>query len=170
MMKTTLTAGLLLAIAAAPIVAQEMGGPGGPDEDSRPMFEQFDADGDGSVTMEEVEAQRGARFAETDTNGDGAVSLEEFTARAAARATERATAMFERLDADGDGSLSRDVLELHGPRGHMGERMFSGLDADEDGAVSEDEFDAARDRMAGMHGYRGHGGDRHHGGHGSDRH
>ena len=53
MMKTTLTAGLLLAVAAAPIAAQNMGGPGGPDDDHRPMFEEFDADGDGSVTMEE---------------------------------------------------------------------------------------------------------------------
>lgn len=163
MMKTTLIAGLLLATAAVPLAAQDADGPGSGDR--RPTFEDFDANADGSVTQDEVEAFRAGRFAEVDTDGDGTVTLEEFTARAAARATERATAMFERLDADGDGTLTRDVLEMRGGHGPMGGRMFSRLDADDDGAVSREEYDAMMERRAEMRGKHGRGGDHGHGGH-----
>jgi Ca2+-binding EF-hand superfamily protein len=168
MMKTTLIAGLFLSAAAVPLLAQGMmaeDGPGGPGAGrGMMMFEEFDANGDGKVTQDEIDARREARFAEVDANGDGQVSLDEFTAQAAKRATERAKAMFERLDVDGDGMLSQDVLALRQGRGGPdGSRMIAMLDTDGDGAISEEEFQAAMDRRAEMRGEHGHGG-RGHGG------
>lgn len=166
-MKTTLISALALTVAALPLAAQPMGGPGG---DMRPGFEEFDADGDGSVTRAEVDAFRAGRFAEVDADGDGSVTREEFTAHVVARATERAAEMFERLDADGDGALSRDALEARGPGGALEGRIFAMLDADGDGAIAREEHDAAMERRAGMHeehgrkGMGGRGGDRDHGG------
>ncbi len=154
MLKPTLIAGLLLATAAVPLAAQDTDAPGpGPDAaPMMPMFEAFDADGDGKVTKEEVDAYRANRFAEVDADGNGEVSLEEFKAEAVARAEERAAEMFARLDADGDGVLSRDVLESNDRRGAMAGRMFDRLDTDGDGAVSKEEVEAAMMRRAEMHG------------------
>ena len=149
---------LSIALGAGAGLAQE-------DRDGRDpqgFFDRFDADGDGLVTAEEIEAARDARFAEIDADGDGSVSQEEFVAHAGARASDRAVRMFERLDADGDGMLSRDAIEAQGRRG-PGERMISRLDSDGDGAVSAEEFEEGRDRMAerrGMHGDK-HGGKGH---------
>lgn len=113
----------------------------------RPGFAEFDANGDGGITVEDFELRRAERFAAFDTDGDGQVSRAEFEAEATARAAERAGAMFERLDADGDGMLSRDVLEARGGA-QVPARMLARLDADGDGIVSEAEFDAAAERMA----------------------
>lgn len=161
MTKTSLMAGLLLAVAAAPVVAKDHGGPrfGEPHWD----FEAIDADGDGLVTREEAAAFRAQRFAEVDDDGDGSVSLDEFTAHAVGLATARAVAIFGRLDADGDGALSRDVLEAKRRWGPSEDRIFARLDTDGDGAISTEEYEAALARHAEMRGRR-HGGGEHGGG------
>ena len=118
-----------------------------PGRDAAEIFERLDADGDGLVTGAEVASARDARFGEMDADGDGSVTLSEFTAHAQAQSVERATRMFERLDADGDGVLSRDALEARRGRG-PGPEMIDRLDADSDGAVSLEEFEAGMDRFA----------------------
>ena len=122
------------------------------------MFEEFDADGDGSVTAAEIEAHRVARFAELDADGNGQISRQEFMDHAAARAGERAGTMFDRLDADGDGTLSRDAIEARRGPGPDAARMIERFDADGDGAVSETELAEARGRF--MERREGRGGDR----------
>jgi hypothetical protein len=130
-------------------------------------FAQFDADGNGSVTAEEIEAFRAARFAELDADGNGQVSRQEFMDHAAARAGERAGTMFDRMDADGDGTLSRDAIEARRGPGPDAARMIARFDADGDGAVSEQELAEVRDRW--MERREGRGGDRM-GRHGGDDH
>ena len=71
-------------------------------------FETLDVDGSGEIDATDLQALRDNRFAEFDADNDGQISEAEFMARAEAQAGERATRMFERLDADGDGLLSRD--------------------------------------------------------------
>ncbi len=116
-------------------------------------FATMDTNGDGSITLEDIEALRAQRFAEIDTDGNGQVSREEFMNHAAAQAGERAGAMFDRMDADGDGVLSRDAIEARRGRGPDAGRMIARFDTDGDGAVSQEEFDSARaafrDRMGG---------------------
>lgn len=110
-------------------------------------FETLDADGSGEITSSDLMQLREQRFADIDLDGDGSVDVDEFTAHAEARAAERATRMFERLDADGDGTLSRDVLESRIGQG-PGERMLSRFDSDKSGGVSAEEFEAAKERFA----------------------
>lgn len=110
-------------------------------------FEQFDADGSGEITLEDLETLQAQRFADIDTDGDGSVTSEEFVAHAQSRAADRASEMFARLDADGDGALSRDVLESRMGRG-PGERMLARFDSDNSGGVSAEEFEAAKERFA----------------------
>ena len=87
---TALTATLMLSLVATslPAVAQDGGeGPRGP---RGPMiqFEAMDANNDGKITQDEIEAHAAARFAETDTNGDGTISIEEMVARMTRALTE----------------------------------------------------------------------------------
>lgn len=136
-------------------------GPGG--DGGLPTFEELDADASGEITTEDFAALRDNRFADLDGNGDGSVSEAEFVAAAQTKAAERAAQQFERLDADGDGALSRDVLENR-RGGGMGERMLSRLDEDNSGGVSAEEFEAGMEKFAERRGgkRKGNGRDRGH--------
>jgi len=131
-------------------------------------FSAVDTNGDGLLTMAELEAVGAARFTAADTDGDGALSVEEIVALrdadASARAERRASRMLNRLDENGDGVLQmEEMAETRPPL----DRMFERVDTDEDGAISEAEFDEARERMGDRR--HGHGGDRRHGGGDRDR-
>jgi Ca2+-binding EF-hand superfamily protein len=105
-----------------------------------------------------------ARFAALDADGNGTVSLEEFLADG----NERAEAMFERMGPDENGVVTRTGrgpgagMHRGGPRGEGGlseeeraqrrsERAadeFARLDADGDGMISPEEFEAGMEARA----------------------
>jgi Ca2+-binding EF-hand superfamily protein len=124
-------------------------------------FATLDANGDGSISMSELQEQGEQRFAATDTDGNGALSEAELLAQATERSENRAAKMvermLERLDENNDGEIQQS--ELPERNGNHAERMFEHADANEDGAISEEEFDAAAER-GGKRGVRGerHGG------------
>lgn len=87
-------------------------------------FEKMDLNGDGFVTEAETaevrakmaaqrqkmhEEKAKARFSKTDLNGDGMISAEEFASEADQN--------IKRLDADGDGEISRQ--EMHAAKREM---------------------------------------------------
>jgi len=151
MNKTLILATLIGSIATGgAAVAQDRGdrdGPrhghgGSPEDRVVVMMERFDTDGDGQITVEEIEAIRISRFNEADTNGDGVIDAAEFEAAAVQRAVdhaaERAAERFARMDQDEDGQLSPD--DMGGREG----RMFEHADENGDGILTEDELLNAR--------------------------
>ncbi len=116
------------------------------------MIEKLDTDKDGAVSKAEFEAKRAADFTAADTNKDGSVSQAELSAfhekKAAERKAEREKRMYERLDANKDGKVTKDEFDA-------GER-FDRMDKNDDGKVSGDEM-----KGRGKDGHRGHhGGDK----------
>ena len=152
MKKAVILAGLIVATVGSGLAYADMrSGRGGPQQ--MPSFEELDLNGDGFVTMEELESQKTERFSETDLNGDGVLSVDEIAENIRAGAEERAQRMIERGDENGDGVISVDELP---DRGNMAERLFDRVDQDGDGMVSAEEFEAALQHMQ----ERRHGGPR----------
>ncbi|NIZ10134.1 EF-hand domain-containing protein [Pseudooceanicola sp. HF7] len=141
-------------------------------------FSQLDVDGNGELTLEEMQAHGKARaqerFAAADTDGDGKLSEADVAAhmkamraeREAQRDARRAKHFLAERDADGDGLLSIDEMA---PKGARAEKMFGRVDRDGDGVISAEEFQAMQDRFAerGMHPHGDHG-PRKRGEHGGD--
>lgn len=109
--------------------------------DRQMRFDKIDANGDGSITLEEITAHRDARFTQADANGDGFLTPDEM------RGGNRAKRMMERLDTNKDGVLDSAELEA-GDAERMSRRvarMLERIDADGDGKVSMEEASARRD-------------------------
>jgi Ca2+-binding EF-hand superfamily protein len=145
---------------AAPALAQQ--GPGnGPGNAGgfgpQMLFSELDSDGDGAVTLEEMQGAHEGRFAQADADGDGRLSREEMVAQAMTRAEAGIDRLLERADADGDGALSEAELDdMRAARRVAGlQRMFERADANGDGQLSEAEFEASTQRMGAGRGDRG---------------
>jgi Ca2+-binding EF-hand superfamily protein len=107
------------------------------------LFESFDANGDGRLTQIEIDEVRQGRLQEFDADGNGSLSLEEYQALWMSAMRERMVDRFQAHDDDGDGQVT--VEEFAEPFN----RMVSRLDRNEDGELSEDEIrrrDRDRDR------------------------
>ncbi|MCK8463100.1 calcium-binding protein [Aliiroseovarius sp. S1339] len=74
------------------------------------MMQMFDADGDGTVTPEEMRAGLQAKLTEYDSDGDGALSIEEFEMLHSAMFREMMVDRFQHLDADGDGAVTAEEM------------------------------------------------------------
>ena len=127
-MRKTIIAGVAAAALAGAAAAQTAAPP--PRGEARPHRLAGDADRDGRVTQAEFVDGRVARLTAMDANGDGAVSREEMQAAGQARRAERADQRFARLDADSNGAVSRTEfdagLAAHGARGPRAERAGRG--------------------------------------------
>jgi Ca2+-binding EF-hand superfamily protein len=98
------------------------------------MFEQFDANQDGTVTQAEIDQVRTSRLAEFDTNQDGSLNLEEYLALWLDAMRERLVDRFQALDDDGDAIVT--VEEFVEPFGGMAERF----DRNDDGQLTRDDL------------------------------
>ena len=108
---------------------------------------QFDSNGDGQVTLEEIQAKRAADAAALDGDGDGMISKDELVAfelaKEKSRIEARVNKRFEAQDSNGDGMLSAaELIERPLPT-----QLFERLDRNNDGAVSAQEMQAARKMM-----------------------
>lgn len=92
-----------------------------------------DTNGDGSVTLAEMQQKLSDRFQKLDTNRDGKVTQAEREARRAERAGKRG----------GGGDDGRRHGRGHGGgHGGRGGDRFAGIDADHDGTITLAEFTA----------------------------
>lgn len=114
--------------------------------DFRRRLMQFDDDGDGKIDRDEAPEQFLQRFGQIDSNDDGFIDQSELnSAQPPPRFPGAGLAggrmrMFEQMDANGDGKLTRD--EASGP---MAAR-FESMDSNRDGAVDRTEMESSMQR------------------------
>ena len=94
------------------------------------VFETMDADGDGSLSQAEIDKLRNDRHAAHDANGDGNLDLEEFAGLWQETTHPLTVRIFQMLDTDGDGIITRAEYDL--PLADI----VSRLDHDGDGSLS----------------------------------
>jgi Ca2+-binding EF-hand superfamily protein len=111
-----------------------------------PSLDLADADKNGEITLEEFTKVATERFTTADADKNGQLTVAEVSAEIEKMRTERmATRMIERLDGNGDGTLSAEEAQS-GQK-----KIFALLDKNDDGKI------AANERPRGMK--RGMGGD-----------
>jgi Ca2+-binding EF-hand superfamily protein len=66
----------------------------------------FDANGDGTLSPEEIAAATKAELASYDTDGNGSLSLDEFEAMHAAHTRQMMVRAFQMHDSDGDAQVT----------------------------------------------------------------
>lgn len=115
MKRTVLIGGLAALTLAAGGVAVAQQAPQDP-----PRHARGDKDGDGRISRAEFVDGRVARLATLDANRDGTVAVEERQAAQAARRAQAADRAFARMDANGDGAVTR--AEFDAVRADRGER------------------------------------------------
>ena len=120
------------------------GGPGGRiGWASGEVFDQADADKNGTLTRAEVDAFRADKLRRFDAGGDGRLSLEEFQGLWAEMTRPMQVRAFQFVDGNGDGQISDE--EMRRPLDAFVDR----LDRNDDDSVARDEL-----RGPGRHGRR----------------
>ena len=110
---------------------------------------RYDANKDGTVTIEEWKTGQQARFKSLDTNGDGKLSQNEMYARTPVvgnsvlptdRQADRQSSNFQRLDTDKDGFVSLTEFMV------QADRNFARCDTDKNGRIDTAECRQALQR------------------------
>jgi hypothetical protein len=141
MHKLLIAVGVFLAAATGAALAQDQGhGPGG-------MLMMADTNHDGAISRAEFDTMHAAHFTQMDANHDGSLQASERPQwgggdhpPGAAPAGGPPPAM--RGDTDGDGVLSRAEFDAQGAA------MFDRLDADHDGTITQAEITAMQQQHA----------------------
>lgn len=97
-------------------------------------FARADLDGDRMISLDEFQAGATQRFSALDIDADGLVTPAEMAAARQRASEDRAARMIERLDTDGDGSLSQSEMET------ASAARFARMDRDDDGNLEPREM------------------------------
>lgn len=98
-------------------------------EDRTNFLAGADANGDGNLTKQELEAQLSAQFGRMDRNGDGSVNMKDAPRLARQKYQEKVGPVIARADTNGDNAMSYDEFSS-GPLAR-----FSALDEDGSGSI-----------------------------------
>jgi len=119
------------------------------------FMEYFDSNQDGVVTISELNEASKQRYAKMDADGNGTVSMEEFQAYVGDRKAQWREQRFAEMDANGDLQVSKQEYILY--RQQRAEQRYLDMDADNDGVVSKEEYlnrkRGNRDHHGGKHGH-----------------
>lgn len=109
------------------------------------FINQFDINGDKTVTKEEFSLAMQQRFKKMDTDGNGTVSQKEFTQHAKARQQEHQNRHKTKMDSNNDGVISKqEYLEA---KRIKAEKNFAALDKDNNGSLTDEEFKSEKSRF-----------------------
>lgn len=138
---TPLRLALAAVAVAAPVVGMAAGLAQAADAVVPPvpaLLAALDANKDGRLTLEELDADRERRLAQFDRDGDGRLSAEEYQAYWLDAARDRLARQFRADDRNHDGSVSVDELKQRAAE------LVRRRDADKDGALTADELRSRR--------------------------
>lgn len=118
-------------------------GPGkGREHHAGRMFDRLDLNGDGKVSQEELLQRASTTFLRFDADGDGTVTKAEVEAkRDAFREARKAFRQIKANDGEGRQEARRALREAR--PGAMGERLFDRADADKNGSLTKAEVETA---------------------------
>jgi Ca2+-binding EF-hand superfamily protein len=139
MLRQIATASLLIALTAAAHADEQK-----PTHPHRGGFlEAADTNHDGTVSRDEFIAWREKQFAHLDRNGDGVLDAADHADADQQHEgmKERGDKMREKLDANGDGKITKEEFV------NAGMPMFDRADTDGNGVLDAKEMQAARDAM-----------------------
>lgn len=108
-------------------------------------FRLLDTNGDGKVSLDEINAEQTRLIGAADVDGDGKLSVDEFRRRGWWFQKLHTTTLFDLMDANGDQTLSAE--EITSPSA----RWFKRYDKDSDGGVTPAEVPHF---MRGSHGHQ----------------
>jgi len=128
----TISAFSLITVGTAAFAAGPGMGPMGFGPAGGPMkfFAEADTNKDGKLDAAEIAAYRDKLFAEANSDGQDGVTIQEFEPWFWKQHREMMVRAFQRLDADGDGQISKAEADA------ASDRLLSRLDRDKDGVLS----------------------------------
>ena len=107
---------------------------------SESLFDRWDADKDGFLTLDEMRAGRKAPRKTTEVVPERKPEKEQ---KGGKSPKQHGDALFQKLDANGDGKITKDELP------ERGAQKLSRLDRNKDGIIDRKEFDAMSRRRGG---------------------
>jgi Ca2+-binding EF-hand superfamily protein len=110
-------------------------------------FDDLDINDDGKVSRDEIRKQRQMVVKSMDLNGDKKLSAEELMQQHIRRSQFSVKRMIRKLDSNGDGSLSFLELKKSRPAKNLS-KMFDRVDEDTDGYISKDEVQRIKKNLA----------------------
>lgn len=131
MKKAVLASLFILGMLGSSIAQADRGGPG-------KFMHFFDANQDGTVTLDEFNEAASARFKRMDSDGNGKVSQDEFRDYVKSRRIEHKADKLKRIDTNGDGKVTEDEYIAYSA--DKAKRKFSRMDKNKDGDLSAEEM------------------------------
>jgi len=107
-------------------------------------FKDMDSNGDGAVTLEELQAYATKMHKSRDTDGNGVINQEEFKTQHphAQERQKRRQERFTQMDSDGDSTISKEEFQTFGTqrRQEKAAKRFAMVDRNKDNVISLEEM------------------------------